>query len=304
MRSCSVVNSFARFRTGFTGSTAAGKIIAQRAAANLIGCSLELGGKNPMLVLADADLEKTAATAVRGCFTSAGQLCVSIERIYADSTIYSDFVARFGAKVRALDLSADRTFSSAIGTLSSSAQLRRVSDHVDDAVAAGAVVIAGGRARPDLGPYFYEPTVLTDVPPTAKLYREETFGPVVSIAPFDTEQQAITLVNDTEYGLNAAVFSKDVAHARRVAARIHAGTVNINEGYAAAYGSQDSPMGGMKHSGTGRRHSSIGLMKYVEPQTVSVQRGPGFEPAFGRTPAQHATILVGATKAMKRLRIR
>ncbi|WP_433684574.1 succinic semialdehyde dehydrogenase [Nocardia sp. CA-119907] len=288
----------------FTGSTAAGKAIATRAAANLTGCSLELGGKNPMLVLRDADIEATAAAAVRGCFANAGQLCVSIERIYVDKAIYQQFIDTFGARIRALPLSAAMEFTGSIGSLTSAKQLDRVKTHVQDAVAAGAVVVAGGTARPDIGPYFYEPTVLIDVPPTAKLYREETFGPVVTIVPFDSEDEAIALANDTEYGLNAAVFSKDVKRARRIAARIQAGTVNINEGYAASYASQDAPMGGMKQSGLGRRHGTAGLMKYVEPQNISAQHVVGFDPAFGRTPAQHAAFLLHAMKTMKAARIR
>ncbi|MGV9614509.1 succinic semialdehyde dehydrogenase [Nocardia xishanensis] len=288
----------------FTGSTAAGKAIATRAAATLTGCSLELGGKNPMLVLRDADIDATVTAAVRGCFANAGQLCVSIERIYVDREVYPRFVDAFGAKVRALPLGAAMEFTDGVGSLTSGKQLDRVRAHVADAVAAGAQVVAGGKARPDIGPYFYEPTVLTDVPPSAKLYREETFGPVVSIAPFDSEDEAIDLANDTEYGLNAAVFSKDVTRARTVAARIQAGTVNINEGYAASYAAQDAPMGGMKQSGLGRRHGTAGFLKYVEPQNISAQHVLGFDPAFGRTAAQHADFLLKAMKAMKVLRIR
>ena len=289
---------------GFTGSTNAGRKIGLRAAGRLIGCSLELGGKNPMVVLADADLDKTAHVAVRGCFANAGQTCVSIERIYADASIFDDFVQRFADTVKGLRLGFALDYSTDMGSLTSQRQLERVSGHVQSAVAAGAKVVAGGRARPDLGPYFYEPTVLVDVPPTAPLYRDETFGPVVSVYPFKSEAEAISLANDTEYGLNAAVFSKNTRHAREVASSIKAGTVNINEGYAAAYTSQGAPMGGMKASGVGRRHGAGGLLKYTEAQTIASQHIIGFDPAMGMNSEQHAQLLTRLLQAFKALRIR
>ena len=289
---------------GFTGSTPAGKAIAQRAAATLTGCSLELGGKNPMLVLRDADIKRTVDAAIRGCFANAGQLCVSIERIYVDETIYDRFVTELGQKVRDIELSSSMEFTGAIGSLSSQNQLNRVRERVEQAVAAGAKVVAGGRARPDLGPFFFEPTVLVDVPPSARVYAEETFGPVVTVAPFSSEEEAVRLANDTSYGLNAAVFSKRVRRARGIASNIKAGTVNINEGYASAYASQDAPMGGMKQSGLGRRHGSSGLLKYTDQQNVASQHVVGFDPAYGLSPKQHAAFLTRCMKLMKAARIR
>jgi aldehyde dehydrogenase (NAD+)/succinate-semialdehyde dehydrogenase/glutarate-semialdehyde dehydrogenase len=289
---------------GFTGSTNAGRAIGERATQRLIGCSLELGGKNPMVVLADADLDKTVPVASRACFANAGQLCVSIERIYVDTNIYDDFVTRFARHVEEMRLGFALDYSTDMGSLSSERQLSRVINHVEGAVAAGAKVVAGGHPRPDLGPFFFEPTVLVDVPPDAPLYREETFGPVVSVYRYDSEDEAISLANDTEYGLNAAVFSQNTRHARDIAKAIKAGTVNINEGYASAYLSQAAPMGGMKASGIGRRHGPGGLLKYTEPQTVASQHIVGFDAAFGMDSQQHVQLLTRILKAFKTLHIR
>jgi aldehyde dehydrogenase (NAD+)/succinate-semialdehyde dehydrogenase/glutarate-semialdehyde dehydrogenase len=155
-----------------------------------------------------------------------------------------------------------------------------------------------------MGPFFYEPTVLTDVTPDIPLCREETFGPVVSVYPFADEDEAVRAANDTQYGLNASIFSRDVKRARRLAARVQAGTVNINEGYASAYASQGGPMGGMKESGLGRRHGSAGLLKYTEPQSVASQHVLGFDPAFGLSQQRHAALFTLSLKALKALRIR
>ncbi len=289
---------------GFTGSTTAGRAIAEQAARRLIGCSLELGGKNPMLVLADADLDRTAEAAVRACFANAGQLCVSIERIYVHASVHDEFVRSFAERVGRLRLGSGLDFEADLGSLTSEAQLNRVARHVDEAREAGATVVRGGRARPDLGPYFYEPTVLTGVTAGMPPWREETFGPVVSVYPFHDEEEAVRAANDTEYGLNASIFSRDTARARRLAAGIQAGTVNINEGYAAAYASQAAPMGGMKQSGVGRRHGTAGLLKYTEPQTLATQRLLGFDPAFGLTRTQHIRLFTTALRVLKALRIR
>ncbi|MGW6099453.1 succinic semialdehyde dehydrogenase [Streptomyces sp. NPDC055157] len=289
---------------GFTGSTATGRTIAAQAGQRLIGASLELGGKNPLLVLADADLDHAVDTAVRACFASSGQLCVSIERIYVHTSLYDQFVTRFGARVRAMKLGPQLDFTADMGSLTSQGQLDRISKQVEEARAAGATVVAGGRPRPDLGPYFYEPTVLTGVTPEVPLWREETFGPVVSVYSFETEEEAVSAANDTVYGLNASVFSRDVRRARKVAARIQAGTVNINEGYASAYASQGAPMGGMKDSGLGRRHGRAGLLKYTEPQNVSSQHLLGFDPPARMNKGDYAELLTASLRVLKTLRIR
>jgi succinate-semialdehyde dehydrogenase/glutarate-semialdehyde dehydrogenase len=284
----------------FTGSTATGRQIAADAGRRLIGASLELGGKNALIVLDDANPERAAAGAVRGAFSSSGQLCISIERMYVHRGIYDDFVARFTARVKALRLGAAYDYSCDVGSLTSMSQLDAVVAHVDDAVSKGATVLAGGKARPDVGPLFHDPTVLADVTPRMSLCRDETFGPVVSIYAFDDDDEVVALANDTVYGLNASVWTRDGARGRALAARLHAGTVNVNEAFAAAWGSLDAPMGGMGDSGLGRRHGAEGLLKYTEAQTVAHQRLLGFAPPRGMPYGLWAKAVTAVLKAMKR----
>jgi succinate-semialdehyde dehydrogenase / glutarate-semialdehyde dehydrogenase len=256
----------------FTGSTRTGKVIARQAAERLIGCSLELGGKNPAIVLPDADLGRTVEGVLRGCFAAAGQLCVSTERIYVHHAVYDEFITRLAARARRLRMGAELSFTVDVGSLSSAAQLERVEAHVADAVAKGATVLAGGRRRPDLGPYFSEPTLVTGVTHGMRMHAEETFGPVAAIHRFETIDDAVALANATSYGLNASVWTRDERLGREVARRVQAGTVNINETYAPTWSSVRAPIGGMKESGLGRRHGDEGILKYTEPQTVSAQR--------------------------------
>jgi succinate-semialdehyde dehydrogenase / glutarate-semialdehyde dehydrogenase len=258
----------------FTGSTSTGKSVASRAASRLIGCSLELGGKNPMIVCADANIEGAASGAIRGCFSSAGQLCVSIERVYVHESIFDRFAARFADETRKLKMGAALDYSVNMGSLTSLRQLAKVEEHVQDAVDKGATLLAGGHRRPEFGPLFYEPTILTEVHRNMKVYAEETFGPVVSLYKFKSEDEAIEQANATCYGLNASVWTRNVGHGIDLAQRIRTGSVNVNEGYMAAWGSVDSPIGGMKESGISRRHGAEGVLKFTEPQTVAVQRFP------------------------------
>ncbi|APS22925.1 MULTISPECIES: succinic semialdehyde dehydrogenase [Streptomyces] len=288
----------------FTGSTATGRHIASDAGRRLIGASLELGGKNPMIVLDDADIEKAAEGAVNACFPSAGQLCVSVERLYVAESIRDAFIAAFTARTKKLAIGAAYDFSMDVGSLTTPSQLQTVTEHVGDAVAKGATVLAGGQARPDLGPLFHEPTILTDVTPEMTLYDHETFGPVVSICTYRDVDEAVALANATSYGLNASVWSRDGARGRAVAARVHAGTVNVNEAFAAAWGSIDAPMGGMGDSGLGRRHGADGILKYTEPQTVAHQRLQGFYPPSRISPGTWADLLTGALKVMKAIGMR
>jgi len=255
----------------FTGSGATGRTVAARCGERLIGSSMELGGKNPMLVLADADLGRTVEGAVQACFSTTGQLCVSIERIYVHQRLYDEFCQRFAGRVKKIRLGTGNNWEVDLGPLISQAQLDKVVRHVEDAVSRGATVLAGGTRRPDLGPLFFEPTVLTGVTGDMICCREETFGPVVSVYPVRSDAEGIERANDTEYGLNASIWSRNLSHARIVARQLRAGTVNINEGYAAAWASHDSPMGGMGMSGLGRRHGRDGIVKFTEPQTIAVQ---------------------------------
>jgi succinate-semialdehyde dehydrogenase/glutarate-semialdehyde dehydrogenase len=288
----------------FTGSTASGRKIAADAGRRLIGASLELGGKNPMIVLDDADIGKAADGAVAACFPSAGQLCVSVERLYVAEAIRDEFIAAFTARTKNLKIGAAYDYSVDVGSLTTPAQLKTVTEHVDDAVAKGATVLAGGKARPDLGPLFFEPTVLTDVTPDMTLYDHETFGPVVSIYTYRDIDEAVSLANATSYGLNGSVWSRTGARGRAVAARVHAGTVNVNEAFAAAWGSVDAPMGGMGDSGLGRRHGADGILKYTEPQTIAHQRIQGFTPPARISPETWATLLTGALKVLKAFGVR
>ncbi|OKH91823.1 succinic semialdehyde dehydrogenase [Streptomyces uncialis] len=288
----------------FTGSTRTGREVAQGAAARLIGASLELGGKNAMLVLADADIEKAAAGAVRACFSSAGQLCVSVERLYVHESVADVFLDRFAARTRAMRLGTALAYGADMGSLVGQRQLDTVVRHVDEAVAKGATVLAGGVARPDIGPYFYEPTILDGVEAPMAVCAEETFGPVVSVYRFTDEADAVARANSTEYGLNASVWTKDGRRGRAIAARLRSGTVNVNEGYASAYGSVQSPMGGMKDSGLGRRHGSEGILKYTEAQTVAQQRIVPMGPSFGMTDEQYTVFMSRSLRVMKALRLR
>ncbi|GGM35245.1 succinic semialdehyde dehydrogenase [Longimycelium tulufanense] len=266
----------------FTGSTATGRIVGQRAGERLVDCSLELGGKNAMLVLDDAPVERAAECAVRACFSSAGQLCVSIERIYVDRRVHDAFVDAFVRRVKEMKVGPGTDWDVDMGSLISRRQLDGVQAHVEDAVAKGARVLAGGRHRPDLGPYFFEPTVLADVTEEMACFGAETFGPVVAIHPVDGVEKAIVAANDTPYGLNASVWGRNKRRAALVGARLRAGSVNVNEGYVASWGSVDIPQGGIGDSGVGRRHGAEGILRFTEAQAVVTQhlldlgRPPGF----------------------------
>ncbi|RKN46823.1 succinic semialdehyde dehydrogenase [Streptomyces hoynatensis] len=288
----------------FTGSTRTGREVAQGAAARLIGAGLELGGKNPMLVLDDADLDRAAEGAVRACFSSAGQLCVSVERLYVQRDVADEFLRRFVERTRALRLGAPLDWGTDVGSLASGAQLATVERHVEDAVAHGARVLAGGRPRPELGPLFYEPTILEGVRPPMLACEEETFGPVVSVYRFAEDAEAVARANASPYGLNASIWSRNSRRARRIAAQLRTGTVNINEGYAAAYGSVQAPMGGMGDSGLGRRHGAEGILKYTESQTVAQQRLLPLAPSLGMDDRRHAAFMNHSLKVMKTLRLR
>jgi succinate-semialdehyde dehydrogenase/glutarate-semialdehyde dehydrogenase len=283
----------------YTGSTDTGRRVATSVAGRLVGYSLELGGKNSMYVADDADLDKAVEGAVRACFSSAGQLCISIERLLVHGAVADEFTHRFVAAVEEMSLGAELAYGTDMGSLVSAQQLERVSAHVEDARDKGARVLTGGRARPDVGPYFYEPTVLDGVTAAMTLRDEETFGPVVAIYRVHSDEEAIRFANDTDYGLNAAVYTRDVARGRRIATAIKAGTVNINEGYAAAWGSVAAPMGGMKQSGVGRRHGSEGILKYTESQNVTAQLLLPIAPVAGMSEETYTRLMTAALRVLK-----
>jgi succinate-semialdehyde dehydrogenase/glutarate-semialdehyde dehydrogenase len=286
----------------FTGSTEVGRQVANRAANRLVGSSMELGGKNAAVILADADLDRTVPGISRAVYSNGGQLCIAMERLYVDEEIRSEFTERFVDHVRHLPATADFDFSSALSSMITLEHLDKVHSHVEDAVSKGATLLTGGKPRPDVGPLFYEPTVLTDVAEDMLLCRQETFGPVVSIYGFATLHEAIDMANDSDLGLNHSVWTEDTRKGIEVASQLKAGSVGVNDGYAAVWSSYDAPMGGMKLSGMGRRHGSQGLLKFTESQTVAVQKmGPAFAPPGGITYETYQRMLGPALRVLKRL---
>jgi len=284
----------------FTGSSTTGRIVAQRAAGRLIGFSLELGGKNPLIVLRGASLERAAEIALAGAFGSAGQLCVSIERVYVPSDLKDKFTAALARRVETLKVGRSSDFSQDIGTLTSASQLSRVDGFVKDAVDLGARLISGGKALPDIGPYFYAPTVITDLNDNMRLNRNEVFGPIIQVYGYDDIDSAVSLANDSALGLNAAIVGPE-AEAIRLASRLHAGSVNINEGFRATFASMDSPMGGMKDSGSGRRNGPHGLLRFTEAKTIGVAGGLLKLPTRGHHYNRMAPLLRLLTKILRRL---
>jgi acyl-CoA reductase-like NAD-dependent aldehyde dehydrogenase len=287
----------------FTGSGRTGRLVARQAAERLIGCSLELGGKNPMIVLPDADLEKAVDGAVRACFSAAGQICVSIERMFVHESIWDRFVGRFVERTKALRLGPALDYSPEMGSLASERQMKAVEEHVGDAVSQGAKVLAGGHRRTDLGPLFYEPTILADVRPGMKVCAEETFGPVVSVYPFASEADVIEQANSTRYGLSASIWTRDRRRGERLAQKIRAGSVNVNEAYAATWGSVDSPIGGMKESGLRARHGAEGILKFTESQTIAVQRVLPIAPLPGMDAGFYARWMTRLLQLVRNTRI-
>lgn len=289
---------------GFTGSTATGRIVAEQAGRRLIGASLELGGKNPLIVRKDADIVKAAEGAVSSSFANTGQMCIHTERVLVHADVYDAFRAEIVKATQALRLGQTFDYTVDIGSLASPAQLAIVAEHVEDARAAGARVLTGGRARPDLGPLMYEPTILEGVDASMTVCHTETFGPVISLYPFSSDAEAVELANEGSYGLSASIWSKDVHTAKLMAARIRSGSVNINDGAAAAAGSIEAPMGGMGDSGLGRRHGAEGIRKYTEAQTVAEQRLMPLGPPASMTLDKFVNLTNGQLKLLRKLRVR
>lgn len=286
----------------FTGSTAVGRLVAAQAGERLIGSSMELGGKNAAIVMADADLDRTIPGIARAVYANGGQLCIAMERVYVDEAISDEFTEGFVDYSRNLPMSRSFDFSSALSSMITKDHLEKVHSHVEDAVASGATLLSGGKPRPDVGRLFYEPTVLTDVDEGMLLCRSETFGPVVSIYPFGDLRDAIAMANDSDLGLNFSVWTRDTNRGVRVASQLEAGTVGVNDGYAATWSSYDAPMGGMKASGMGRRHGAEGLLKYTESQTVAVQKiGSAFAPPAGLDYETYQKVLGPLLKILRRL---
>jgi succinate-semialdehyde dehydrogenase/glutarate-semialdehyde dehydrogenase len=258
----------------FTGSVATGKRVAEAAARQLIPVVLELGGKDPMIVLKDANLTNAARAAVWGAFANAGQACASVERCYVHESVAPRFIELVVDETSRLKQGPTSSDEVDVGAMTNERQLQIVEHHIKDAVQNGASVVIGGKRRQDERGWFHEPTVVTNVNHTMKLMRDETFGPVLPIMTFKTEDEAVRLANDSIYGLSASIFTTDIARGRELAEQIEAGTVMVNEVvYTHALG--QTPWGGVKQSGYGRTHGRLGLLEMVTAQHVHVNSLPG-----------------------------
>jgi acyl-CoA reductase-like NAD-dependent aldehyde dehydrogenase len=255
----------------FTGSTATGKKVMTRAAQTLTPVSLELGGKDPMIVLSDADIERAANHAVFYSMFNAGQTCISIERVYVEEGVHDAFVSRVVEKARMLRLQTPSgPGTTDVGAMTFPPQVETVERHVRDAEAKGARVLVGGH-RGERAGHWFEPTVLVDVDHTMDAMREETFGPTLPIMKVRDTEEAIRLANDSPYGLGASVFSKDVERGEAVARRLEAGAVCVNDALV-NYSALELPMGGAKASGLGSRHGAGGIRKFAQQQALLVSR--------------------------------
>jgi acyl-CoA reductase-like NAD-dependent aldehyde dehydrogenase len=267
----------------FTGSVATGKKVAQRAAERLIPVLLELGGKDPMIVLKDADLERAANGAVWGAFSNAGQICVSVERVYVEASIYEPFIAKVVEKTKSLRQGYEQQYGQIdVGAMIRPEQLLIVEAHVQEALSKGAKLLVGGRRNMSLQGLFYEPTVLVNVDHSMKIMREETFGPILPIMRVRDADEALRLANDSRYGLNASVWTRNVKSGKHLADRVESGVVCVND-CIDNYLALDVPFGGVKESGLGRRHGIWGIRQFCRTQTVLVDRAglkrePGWFP--------------------------
>ena len=257
----------------FTGSVATGKRIAEACARKLIPSVLELGGKDAMIVLADADLDTASSAAVWGAFTNCGQACLSVERVYVEAAVASRFIDLCVEKTKKLRLGPPSDLDAEIGPMIRLRQLEKVEEQLRDALDRGAKILAGGQRQPNLGLNFLEPTVVVNVDHSMKLMRDETFGPVIAIRPVATADEAVEMANDSPFGLSASVWTGDSRRGQEIARRLHAGSVMVND-VASYYGVCEAPHGGHGDSGWGRTHSRFGLLEMVQVKYVDVDRLP------------------------------
>ncbi len=263
-------------KISFTGSVATGRKIAVACAERLIPCTLELGGKDPMIVCDDADLDNAAGGAVAGSFMNAGQYCCGTERVYVVESVADEFTHKVVALVSKLRQEAEGEFD--VGAMISAQQLEVVEQHVADAVAKGAKVLVGGRRNPNLKGLYYEPTVLADVTHDMLIMRDETFGPILPIMRVRDEEEAISMANDTEYGLAANVWTRSKRKGFQIAQRISSGSVCVND-MAVTYGAPEAPFGGRKNSGLGQVNGEVGLKGYSYAQPILTDRRGGKQTA-------------------------
>jgi acyl-CoA reductase-like NAD-dependent aldehyde dehydrogenase len=273
----------------FTGSVATGRRIAAAAAERLLPVVLELGGKDPMLVLDDADVDVASSGAVWGAFVNTGQTCLSVERCYVHRSLYEAFLRACVDKTQKLQVGNGMEAQTDVGPMIHERQVGIVEAHVEDARAHGARVLAGGSRLRQLGANFYAPTVLADVTHEMRIMREETFGPVLPVMAFESDDAAVMLANDSEYGLAASVWTRDSGRGELLARRIHAGTVMVND-VISCFGISEAPHGGVKASGVGRTHGRFGLEEMVRLKYLDTDRVPGMKKvwwyAYGESFAQ------------------
>lgn len=257
----------------FTGSVGTGKRVAEIAARRLLPVVLELGGKDPMIVLDDANLEVASSGAVWGAFMNAGQTCLSVERCYVHRSLYEPFLEKCRQKIARLRVGNGIGSEVEIGPMINERQLKIVEAHVNDAVQHGARLLAGGRRLSELGPNYYAPTLLADLANDMTIMQEETFGPVLPVAPFDSDEEAIRLANDSDFGLAASVWTRSRRRGEAMASKLKAGTVMLND-MISCFGIAEAPHGGFKQSGIGRTHGELGLHEMTQVKYVDVDLLP------------------------------
>src|SRR6266404_5689255 len=260
----------------FTGSVATGRRVAEACAKRLIPTVLELGGKDAMLVLADANLDVAASAAVWGSYTNCGQVCLSVERIFVEQSVGDEFAARCVAKTKKLRLGPGNDPNTDVGPMIRPLHVQRMVDFVEDAVSRGARVLCGGHPRVDLGPNFFDPTVITNVDSTMKLFQEETFGPILAIQTVADPEEAIVRANDSPFALAASVWTRDAGRGETIAKRLRAGAVMVNDAIS-YFAIAEAPHGGCGASGWGRTHGKAGLLEMVQTKYIDIDRLPGRE---------------------------
>src|SRR5713226_264653 len=260
----------------FTGSVATGRRVAEACAKRLIPTVLELGGKDALLVLADADLDIAASAAVWGSYTNCGQVCLSVERLFVEQSVSDEFAARCVAKAKKLRLGPGGDSNTDVGPMIRPHHVQRMVDLVEDAVSRGARVLCGGHPRVDLGPNFFEPTVITNVDSTMKLFQEETFGPILAIQMVRDAEEAVASANDSPFALSASVWTRDAVRGETIAKRLRAGAVMVNDAIS-YFAIAEAPHGGCSASGWGRTHGKAGLLEMVQTKYIDIDRLPGRE---------------------------
>ena len=258
----------------FTGSVATGRRVAEACAKHLVPTVLELGGKDAMLVLADANLDVAASAAVWGSYTNCGQVCLSVERLFVEQSIVEEFTKLCVDKTKKLRLGRGSDPATDIGPLIRPQHVQRMSDLLQDAAQRGADILCGGKSRPDLGPNFFEPTVVADVDSSMRLFQEETFGPILAIQSVRDAQEAVSRANDSTFALAASVWTSDAHSGESIAKQLRAGAVMVNDAIS-YFAIAEAPHGGCGLSGWGRTHGRAGLLEMVQPKYIDIDRLPG-----------------------------